>query len=640
MITAASSAKRLWRGRRGHMLRTLLSPPPDLSISEWADRYRMLSVEASSEPGKWHTSRAPYQRGIMDALKDPMVEMLVCMTSSQVGKTEIVNNICGYYMDQDPSPVLVVLPTLNLAEAWSKDRLAPMLRDTPRLRGKIAGPRVRNSGNTLLHKSFSGGNITIVGANSAADLSGRPKRILVGDEIDRFPESAGNEGDPWDLAGRRTANFWNRKKAAFSTPTLKGFSRIESMFDESDQRHFHVPCTECGHMQRLVWAQLKWESGLPETAEYLCVQCGSLMNESQKRELLEGGEWISTAPFTRIAGFHLNALYSPWARWPDLVREWMAAQGIPQKLKVFVNTVLGETFEEAGERVDADSLAARREPGTNDTRDKGWGIDRHVVPMNAGLLTAAVDVQGDRLELKVKAWGEGEESWLVHYEQLDGDPGGPAVWKQLDALLRRSYLHESGAELHIQAACVDTGGHHPASVYRFTRKRLARVWAVKGASQPGKPVWGQPGRSKKHKARVGSVGTDTAKDLIFSRMRIREAGPGFMHIPQWADNEYLAQLTSEKVITKFVNGRKVRRYKKTRDRNEALDLEVYNLAALYSLGADIHNRLGKIVERVQQAGATLLAAAEEPETQPASTPSRTPRKRGSWVTGGNDFKIR
>ena len=640
IVRTAASAIAQWQKRRDRMIRKLLAPVSKLMVSEWADRYRMLSAEASAEPGKWNTNRAPYQRGIMDAFGDPMVEMVVCMTSSQVGKTEIVGNVVGYYMDQDPSPILVVQPTLSNAEAWSKDRLAPMLRDTPRLRDKVKSARSRDSGNAVLHKLFSGGNISIVGANSAADLAGRPKRILLGDEIDRWPASAGTEGDPWGLARRRTANFWNRKLGAFSTPTLKGFSRIDDMFQESDQRFYHVPCPDCGFLQKLVWAQLKWENKDPDTAAYCCISCGVLMEESHKRAMLEGGTWIASNPGSRIAGFHLNALYSPWARWSELVREWLAIEGSTQKLQVFVNTILGETWEEQGEQVDAGALEARREPKLNDTRTTGWGIERYIVPMDAGVLVGAVDVQGDRLELKVKAFGAGEESWLVHYAQLMGDPANKLVWDTLNGELNRTYVHEGGAEMRIVAVCIDTGGHHAEQVYRFTRKKQPRIWPTKGVAGRGRPIWGRPGKSKKYKSYVGLIGVDTAKDMIFARMRTREPGPGYMHIPKWADSEYLAQLTSEKAVKRIVNGRAERRYRKTRERNEGLDLEVYCLAALNVLGADVHTHLAQFVTNIQAQGAkpkleTPVEVAPAP-SKPAALP---PPRRGNWVTGGSGWKI-
>lgn len=608
-----------WRRRRGALLRRVLAPPPRLTVSEWADRYRMLSREASAEPGKWRTERAPYQRGIMDAFADPLADRVVVMSSAQVGKTEILNNLVGFYVDQDPAPVLVVQPTLEMAETWSKDRLAPMLRDTPRLQGKVKDPRSRDSGNTLLHKNFPGGHLTIVGANSAAGLASRPIRIVLCDEVDRYPPSAGSEGDPVQLAVKRTSTFWNRKIGMWSTPTLKGFSRIEAEFLASDQRYFHVPCPDCGALQPLIWAHVQWEQGRPETAAYVCAECGVQIDESQKLRMLERGVWIARNSGARVAGFHLNALYSPWARWAELASDFLEAKASPERLKVFTNTVLGETWEEAGDQVGVEQL---RSEGRREQYDVA------TVPIGAGLLTAAVDVQGDRLELVVKAWGKGEESWLVAWQQIWGDPGRDEPWKELDTWLSRAFPHPGGAQLHISAACVDTGGHHAEQVYRYAKANRGRVWPVKGHAAPGRPIWGRPGKVNKHGARLVMVGVDTAKDLIFTRMRMTQAGPGYMHLPVWVDDEYLAQLTAEKVVTRYSHGRPIRRYEKTRPRNEALDLEVYALAALLSLGPATVQSLGRFVDEL---GGPKKGDDPPPPRAARQPPRAGPTRPGGWV---------
>lgn len=614
------AARREWVKRRAALFRAALAPTPRLTVSEWADRYRMLSREASAEPGRWITDRAPYQRGILDAFSDPLIEKVVVMSSAQVGKTEIVNNVVGYFVDKDPAPILVLQPTQQMGEAWSKDRLAPMLRDTPRLRGKVKDPRARDSGNTLLHKSFPGGHITISGANSAASLASRPIRVVLCDEVDRYPPSAGTEGDPVGLATKRTSTFWNRKLGEFSTPTVKAFSRIEQSFEQSDRRRFYVPCPHCEHMQTLQWANLKWEKGDPDTAAYACEECGCLVEEQAKQGMLSAGVWVAENPGHRTAGFHLNALYSPWARWPDLVREWLDAQGNPERLKVFVNTVLGETWEEDGERVNAQSLTSRRESY------------RAQVPDGVGILVAAADVQGDRLEVTVKGYGAGEESWLIHHEQLWGDPGRDEVWQQLEEVRTRAWKHESGAELRVAAMCIDSGGHHTEHVYRYVRPlQPSRVWATKGMSQPGKPLVGRPSRANKHGVKLMPLGTDTAKDLVFARLKVSTPGPGYMHFPDFVDDEYFDQLTSEKVVTRYRGGRPVRVYEKTRPRNEALDLEVLCLAALLSMGSATVGSLGTMAEKLRAEGKEKSGAgSDRPPARPA--PQR-PGRRSGWVSG-------
>lgn len=508
--------------------------------------------------------------------------------------TEALNNILGYFIDQDPSPILVVQISVGEAEKWSKEKLAPMVAETPRLASKIGDPRSRDSDNTILAKAFPGGHLGVVGANAPSGLRARPRRVLLFDEVDGYPESAGTEGDPISLAEKRAITFRSRRFVwKSSTPTIKSFSRIEDAFEESDQRYYEVPCPECGAMQALVWAQLKWESGKPETAAYECEACEELIPESRKREMLALGEWVPREPGRIVRGYHLNALYSPFESWAYFVAEWKRAQGDPEKLQVFVNTVLGETWEEAGERVSPDALYARREPLPEDAE----------VPMGVGLLTAGVDVQGDRLELQVRGWGRAEESWLVHWEQFWGDPGRDQVWEELDAALLRHYRHESGSILQILACCVDSGGHHTEHVYRFTGPRVARrVWAIKGMGEFGRPLV-TPRASKKNKGKVPLhlVGTFTAKDLIFSRLKIQKAGPGYMHFPRadWCDPEYFAQLTAEKAVTSFERGKKRRVYKQLRPRNEALDLTVYDHAALATLGRDILDNLGAWVDAAQ-----------------------------------------
>ena len=334
-------------------LRTVMAPPPKLSISQWADNYRQLSSESSAEAGKWSTRRAEYQRGMMDAVSDPNVETVVLMTAAQIGKTELINNVVGFHIHQDPAPMLVVQPTLEMAQTWSKDRLAPAIRDTPVLSSKIANPRSRDSGNTTLHKVFAGGHVTACGANSPSSLASRPCRIILCDEIDRYPISAGTEGDPVALARKRSATFWNRKIIMVSTPTEKGASRIERAFEHSDQRKYFVPCPDCGERQNLKWSNVQWTDGKASTAEYCCEHCGSLWGDAKRFQAIRYGQWKATAEGDgKTAGFHLSALYSPWTPLEDIVTDFLQSKRDPMRLKAWVNTTLGECYEEEGERID------------------------------------------------------------------------------------------------------------------------------------------------------------------------------------------------------------------------------------------------------------------------------------------------
>lgn len=600
-----------------------MAPPPNLKISQWADQYRQLSNESSAEPGKWQTDRAPYQREIMDSLCDSRVEAVVVMSSAQVGKTEIINNAVGYYIHLDPAPILLLQPTLEMAEAWSKDRLAPMLRDTRALTSLVRDPRARDSGNTLLHKRFPGGHITMAGANSPASLASRPIRLVLCDEVDRYPASAGAEGDPVSLARKRSTTFWNRKLLLTSTPTIKGSSRIETAYEQSDQRHYHVPCPHCAEPQVLKWHQVRWQSDdekvgdekhKPETACYVCEHNGCIITDADKLEMLARGKWVAEAAFSGTAGFHINELYSPWVTFGQMVAEFLKAKKLPETLKTWVNTSLGEPWEEAGETVDADLLMQRKE---------NWGSE---APEQVAVVTAGVDVQGDRLEIEVKGWGAGEECWSLDYKQFFGDPSQEAVWQELDKYLLKPVKSKTGLYLNIACTCIDSGGHHTQSVYEFCRTRAVRgVFAIKGMSQSGKPIIGRPSRNNRHKLRFYPIGTDTAKEVIYSRLRITEPGVGYFHFPAERDREYFLQLTGEKQVTRFNKGASRREWVKIRGRNEALDCTVYALAALKLLSPDL--------EELSQG--MLFVHAPDEESQPAQNAAGTALEQSnaqqSWI---------
>ena len=558
--------------------------PPKLTISEWADEKRYLSPEASAEPGKYKTDRAEYQRGIMDAFSDPLTELIVVMSSAQVGKTEILNNIVGYYIDQDPSTILNLQPTLEMAQTWSKDRLAPMVRDNPCLTDKVTESKARDSKNTILHKLFPGGHITVVGANSPAGLASRPIRIVLCDEVDRYPASAGAEGDPVNLAFKRTTTYWNKKKGLFSTPTVKGVSRIEKAYDETDQRHFYVPCPKCGEYQRLKWGQVKYSKDDIQNAYYECEHCKAHLNDADRVRAIKKGEWRADKPFNGKAGFHLNEFYSPWRKLSDIVQDFIDAKDDPEKLKTWVNTCLGETWEDAGETLEASDLEKRTEDYTK-------------IPKDGLILTAGVDTQDDRLEVEITAWGKGEESWLIDYIRIYGDPDQPEVWQQLDDILASDYLHESGARLNISAMCIDSGGHKTQAVYEYGRKRyLQKVYIIKGVGGENIPIVGAQskvkcGKSKKT-VKLFPVGVDQAKGTIYGRLRISTFGSGYMHFPRKCDSEYFDSLTAEKLQTKFSKGFAKRVWTKIRARNEALDCRVYSYAALKILNPNF-DRIGE-----------------------------------------------
>jgi len=610
--------------------RESLAPEAPLSVSDWADAHRFLSGTASSEPGRWRTARTPYLREIMDCLSpsDP-AERVVVMSGAQIGKTECGNNWIGYVIHHSPGPMLMVQPTVEVAKRVSKQRIAPMIEAAPVLRERVAESRARDSGNTVQVKEFEGGLLIITGANSGAGLRSMPIKFLFMDEVDEYPGDVDGQGDPVALAEKRTATFARRKVFLTSTPTLKGLSRIEREYLGSDQRRFFLACPLCGHTDYLSWRdpahhRIEWEEGRPESAHMVCGGCGGAVEERHKSEMLGRGQWRATAPGEgRTAGFHVSALYSPlgWKSWAKCAEEFLLAKEDPFRLKTWVNTVLGETWEERGDSVSAGDLSTRREHFAAE------------VPTGVGVLVAAVDVQGDRLEVVVKGYGEGEESWTIAFTQLHGDPAREGVWQELDQFLSQSFEHESGQRLRIETTVVDSGGLHTEHVYRYTGARYSRrVFTVKGGSIAGRPLVERPSMHNRYRIPLFVLCVDTGKDIVLSRLRIASPGPGYVHLPEWIDEEYLAQLTAEKAIRKYVKGRgAVRSWVKLRERNEALDLEVYALAALYIGGPVLLQSLAERAAGFARPGAE--AQAEEPSEPAFAWLAEANRRRRNWVRG-------
>lgn len=557
----------------------------------------------------------------MDLVNDPAVREIWVMKSAQVGWTEILLNVIGYYVDLDPSPILLIQPTLELAEAFSKDRLAPMIRDTPALTGKFADPKSRDSGNTLLHKKYNGGHITLAGANSPSSLASRPIRILLCDEIDRYPTSAGAEGDPFALARKRTTAFWNRKILAGSTPTIKGQSRVEAGYLNSDQRHFEFPCPYCGEFQRLVWAQVKWtEIGLPpEEAHYQCVHCGELWSDVQRREVLPLYRVVATKPFNGIAGLHINELMSPFVTLGEMATSFVEAKKLPETWQTWVNTALGETWADTAKEIDGTALAKRRE-----------AYGPQAIPKGVLMLTLGVDTQDDRLEAQLVGWGADEECWVIEHKRFPGDPGvawNRGVWKALTEYRHQLFATEDGRTLAIQATGVDFGGHYSQHVADYCyRYRFQRVFAVKGAGGQGRLVWPKkPGKTKLSKADIYSIGVDTIKDVLYGRLvRITVPGPGYIHLPASVDDEWCEGLTSETKEYHKVKGRRVAvwRPKRLGIRQEPLDCWNYAYAVMRGRGVDL-NRLAKALERRRGEGdpSPPMSAPDTPPMPPTETGS-------------------
>ena len=560
---------------------SLWKPPPRLTLSEWAERYAYLSAESSAESGRWRT--LAYQKGIMDAFTDPRVETVVWMKSARVGATKIFNHLCAYHAHQDPCPVMVVQPTVEDAEGYSKDEIGPMIRDTPVLRGVFSEQKAKDGANTILMKSFSGGSLSMVGANSARGFRRVSRRVVLFDEVDGYPATT-SEGDQIKLGIKRSEYYWNRKIGIASTPTTKDFSRVERWFLQGDQRRFYVPCPECDHWQYLRWQQMRWEKDRPETVAYECENCQARIPHSRKRWMVDRGEWRPTAVAQRpgLVSFHLWAgySYSPNASWEQLVREFLEVKGDPDQLRTFVNVTLGETFElDYANKLSAEGLMKRRED-----------YEPGVCPDGVLCLVAGIDTQDQWLDVNVWGYGRGEEAWLIWTQQLRGDPAMPEVWAQLDQVLQTEWSCANGKSLKIAQMAVDSGGHYTHQVYMYARDRKAQgVIAVKGSSRRDQPIINRgakvdisyKGRTVKNSGMVYQVGTDTVKTTIYGRLRHNEPGPGYLHFGLAADENFFAELTAERQQIKTVRGFQVKEWvKKSGDRSEKLDGCVYAYAAL------------------------------------------------------------
>jgi len=519
----------------------------------------------------------------MDAIHDPSVHTVVLMWAAQTGKTTVLENIIGYFIDQDPSPILMVQPTVAMAQTFSKDRLAPMLRDTPALKGKIPAAKSRDSGNTIEHKRFPGGHFTMTGANAPAALASRPIRVVLMDEVDRYPASSGTEGDPVALAIKRTAAFYNRKIILTSTPTLKGFSRIEQAYLDSDQRRFHISCPECDLSHPLEWANLKNshdEEGhrVIGTERFECPGCGHEMTEDQRPKLLADGEWVATAtPIDPgVVGFHITEDYSVFRHWSEIVLDHRKAKDHPETLKAWTNTSRAETWEVAGDKHDPDTLFDRREHYEAQA------------PEGVKVITSMTDVQGDRWETEFVGWGYGEESWSLGYVVTHGDTSVESNWaKLLEPVLNRTFESKKG---RIKPACsLIDAGYLTDTVYKFCRPRAARmIFPSHGKDGPDKAIvhlFAVPTRKKGSRGEVKpktvTIGADSAKDLLAAYLNLTEPGPGYCHFPMDYGHNYFEMLTAESRKTKYVRGRPVPFWENPPGRrNEALDCRVGNMAAL------------------------------------------------------------
>ena len=611
-----------------------LRPDPRLNVSEWADAHRFLSQTASGEPGSWRTERTPYLREIMDCLSPSSpVEKVVFMKGAQIGGTEAGNNWIGYVIHHAPGPMLAVQPTVEMAKRWSKQRVASLIDSTPVLRDRVKEARSRDSGNTVQSKEFPGGILVMTGANSAVGLRSMPVRYLFLDEVDAYDFDVDGEGDPVSLASQRTITFGNRKIFLVSTPTIQGLSRIELEYEQSDRRRWWVPCPECEGRQVLDEKRLRWEKDRPETAAYYCIHCEAAIPSHRKPWMNSRGEWRADSPGDgKAAGFHLSGLNSPWLTWQQIAERKIAAKD-DAAMKVYVNTIEARTWTESGEAPEWQRLYDRRE-------DYRIGA----VPAGGLFLTSGVDVQKDRIEVEIVAWGRERESWSVDYRVLPGDPVKPNVWAALDQLLAESFTHANGASLAILKLAIDTG-YATQEVYDWVRRQAPdRVIAIKGVDRlsaaigtPSHMDIMQSGKRKRRGLLVWPVGASFGKSELYGCLRKERptdeqlaAGErfpaGFCHFPKYGE-EYFKQLTAERLVTvKDKRGFPHREWRKLRERNEALDCRVYARAAASAVGIDrFTDGVWQKFER--SLGQMPVTQAPFPETKVTSTTTQSTQRR-------------
>ncbi len=588
------AARKLWE----YISSKGLKPLPKTSVSEWADSYRMLS-STSAEPGRWKTSRAPYQKEIMDAFTQPGIHRVVVKSCSQIGKSDIMNNVIGRFSHLDPCAIMMLQPTIDMAQDFSKTRIAPMIRDTKVLRDIFCDVKSRDANNTILSKVFPGGRLIMCGANSPAGLASRPIRVLLCDEVDRFPESAGSEGDPVDLASKRMTTFWNRVMGLFSTPTNEGYSRIDIEYETGTQEEWQHKCPNCGEFHKLHYQDMTVDAEEKESrnrrktyivhsVKWRCPDCGFEFSEREMKNAPQ--KYVAHNPDALKNGcrsFSLNAFSSPWCTWEEIMREWMEAKGDPEREKVVKNTRFGESYRRQGAFEDELRFLRRREK---------YGAE---LPDGVLVLTAAVDTQDNRLEYEICGWGTGEECWGIKRGIILGLPSLTTTWQELDRVLDKTYQFKDGTGLKVARTFIDSGGHYTSAVCDYCAKNMMKQrFAIKGQGGYGIPLYqrkwariaGYPGLP------VPLLGVNEGKQMIMDRLAVEKPGPLYFHFPldetplltdRGYDDVYFKGLISEHRKIQKTNGTLKEIWETTTGvRNEPLDLRNYNLAAMISLNID------------------------------------------------------
>ena len=611
-----------------------MKPPENLTVTEWAEKRRRLSMESSAEPGPWRTTRTPYLREPMNAFTDPRVRRIVMASASQVGKSELELNIIGYIIDEDPGSILFVHPTTIDAKEFSKLRIAPEIRHCPTLRRKVAAPKSRDSGNTVLQKTYPGGILTLCGSTEAHALASKPIRYVLGDERDRWATSAGNEGDPWGLAMARQTTFYNAKAVEVSTPTVKNASAIADSYAEGTMERWKSKCPHCGEYHEIQWKDIRYEYETEEINKkktykvtsimYVCPGCAAVSDEvTMKRQ---PARWEADNPDAYAQGvrsFWLNAFVSQWASWESIILKFLNAVGNSRKLQVVYNTCFGELWEDRGDLEDEDSLMARREEYLAE------------LPDGVLVLTAGVDTQDNRMEYEVVGHGHFGETWGIEKGVVMGRPDDDATWTKLDEVLfDRVFYFADGLGLRPSMSFVDEGGHFTQYVRRQCRARIGKkVFCIKGMPGPDKPYTAPPKQMKiiVNQKAVGTcwqyqIGVDSGKVMIMDNLAVKTPGSKFCHFPKRDDygTGYFAGLLSERLeydaekkqpwVWKKIPGH---------ERNEALDCRNYALAAFKALpkNLDAIDRQLKTARGQRPLEGEAVSAVQQPRVQ--RKPSRS-----------------
>lgn len=609
-------------------------PPDDLTVTEWAEKNRRLSAESAAEPGPWRTERTPYLREPMNAWTDPKVRHIVMVAASQVGKSEFLNNCIGYVIDQDPGSILFVHPTTIDAKEYSKLRIAPMIRDCPTLRTKVAEVKSRDSGNTILQKTYPGGILTMCGSTEAHALASKPIRYVLGDERDRWATSAGNEGDPWGLAMARQTTFYNAKSGEVSTPTVKNASAIEASFATGTMERWKSRCPHCGEYHEINWTDIRFDydenliaghkTYKVQNIYYVCPSCACVSTELQMKRA--PARWEAENPDAYEQGtrsFWLNAFVSQWATWESIILKYLNAIGNTKKMQVVYNTCFGLLWEDRGDLQDEDSLMARREEYPAE------------LPDGVLVLTAGVDTQDDRMEYEIVGHGSFGETWGVEKGIIMGRPDDDATWDKLDEMVFDRVLHfGNGVGLKMSMSFVDEGGHFTQDVRMRCRQRIGKhVFCIKGMPGADKPYTAPPKQMKivVNQVTVGycwqyQLGVDSGKQIIMDNLAVQTPGQKYCHFPRRDDygSAYFAGLLSERLVYK-TNKRQPWVWEKIpgHERNEALDCRNYAMAAFKALPKD----LDKIARMLKDAAAARSTGSVATAPSAPSEPARQPARR-------------